>query len=139
MHRGRGDLKQQINYYIDRVVTGVSFEPDHLNESIMGTKENTTSDILTELRQGDKACLFNLIVYYTRTSTNSVFKRGRQDDHFSQFPCRIIFIQGNVDAKNDVLKVKVHRRKKQLSTALHVIKLKSKPRERRSAKSIFCF
>jgi glucose-6-phosphate dehydrogenase assembly protein OpcA len=88
----------------------------------METKQNPGSnDIQTELNRllksqpncdGTKACLFNLIVYTHEPRRTSYFKQVVKMI-MSQFPCRIIFIQGNPFSKDNGLKVQISTEKSQ--------------------------
>ena len=80
----------------------------------METKEKAPSDIQMEIGrllqskpngEGVKACLFNLIVYAHEPRRTQYLKDIVQTI-MSQFPCRIIFIQANPSAKEDILNVR---------------------------------
>jgi glucose-6-phosphate dehydrogenase assembly protein OpcA len=78
-------------------------------ETIADTKPSTDltdlNRILKSLSEETKACLFNLIVYTQETRRTNYFKEVVKIIK-SQFPCRIIFIQGNPSSKDNLLKVR---------------------------------
>ena len=87
----------------------------------METKQNIPSvNIQTELTrlgnqpysEGNKACLFNLIVYTHESRRTQYFKQVVKMI-MSQFPCRIFFIQGNPSSKENYLRVQVSTEKSQ--------------------------
>lgn len=77
-------------------------------------KNISTADIQKELSrlsvqsscEGTKACLFNLIVYTHEPPRTQYFKEVIKMI-MMQFPCRIIFIEGNLSSKENHLQVKV--------------------------------
>lgn len=82
----------------------------------MDTKENAASaNIQAELNRlwdtqpgssKAKACLFNLIIYTQETCRSDYFKNMVQMI-IEQFPCRIIFIQGDRTTQDSYLRVRV--------------------------------
>ena len=58
------------------------------------------------LREGEKACLFNLIIY-THEPRRTQYLKEVVKMVTSQFPCRILFIQSNPASKTDELNVKM--------------------------------
>ena len=56
--------------------------------------------------EASKACLFNLILYTQEKNQTNYFKNVVNMIK-SQFPCRIIFILGEPNAKENLLKIKI--------------------------------
>lgn len=82
---------------------------------------STSSHIQIELNRllksqpisdGAKACLFNLIIYTREPRRTNYFKQLVKMI-MSQFPCRVIFIQGNPSSNEGDLKIRVTSEKSQ--------------------------
>lgn len=87
----------------------------------METKKSDSLNIQTELNrllktqtqcEGIRACLFNLIVY-TQEARRATYFAEITKKIKTQFPCRIIFIQGNPSAKENSLQVQTKTEKNQ--------------------------